>query len=769
MKLTDVIHAASSYYRGVLNFFNHPLDIVTQQGRRMVEDKIEEIDLPLGRGKTRDRPPTVPEEPEARSPLPSPNASLPVQSSTAWVSPFARRGTPATQPQQTESLVPERDLRGRWGKYRRVGEELKTEERVRWYAGVLTLNNKPVWIKQYLLPPHLFNAQEIRERKEKFAFVSNLNLRSHGGQDFRCVNVYEAIAPTAQENCCYLVCEVIPQSQTLQDYLHDQQVLDAQPVRQVLNQVLQTLWFLHHQKVRLPTGEIQYGLPHGNLNLKSLLIAPATAGEPLRADCPFFIHVTDLALWEHLFLPDTQRPSAPTAAQDLIDLGYVAWALLTGQALNPPRPNLLLEQAWITRNGQPIRDLALKQFIQKLIAGEFQADAETARQVLLHLPQVEQENEQTSPGFGDTAIAHATQQKFRHLLLLGLLGGCLGSVLWLGWWWLARSHPSTVVDSSPCCLREIPIPATATTYVTQAGGIWNKILRAENLVAFNQSLEQVLKQRDSRLINYRLQPISRDPVAAVQSGQAEFALTEWRDNLPAGLIQEEVAYDGLVVVVAFGDAERSQNIPAALQGKINFEHLRQLYTGNRAGWRIPENLKNWRVQLYQSDDPAAIARFERGVLREPEAIAQFRSTVAQSTKIVTLPTNQMFGEILKDFEQRNTIGIGFTRLSQMVNQCSVYPLAIGEQNQEVQPLAQHQNQPIHSNIDLCGDKGSYGANVNAFNTRTQPIYPLRYRLTVVYRQGSQMGRHYAAALKTDEGQALLNAAGLVPLRVLHNR
>jgi hypothetical protein len=130
----------------------------------------------------------------------------------------------------------------------------------------------------------------------------------------------------------------------------------------------------------------------------------------------------------------------------------------------------------------------------------------------------------------------------------------------------------------------------------------------------------------------------------------------------------------------------------------------------------------------------------------------------------------MLGEILQDFEQRHTIGIGFARLSQVINQCAVYPLAVGERGQAVQAVAQNQGQPINPNTDLCGDKGSYGSNVSAFNSESdllQRSYPLKFRLAVVYRQDSQAGHQFAAALKTDEGQALLSAAGLVPLRQLH--
>jgi len=784
MRLTDIIFRFSSVYRNVGTFIRHPGNILAQHGRRIAQNKLEEIEIPVGRDSSR----TASKPVERQRSLPAREASpererwqnrpepMPSQTRTSTataVQPALELKPPAIWNARSAEvpLLSEQDqIRGRWGRYRRVGDEVDIGDRVRCYSGILMLNNKPVMIKEYLLFERDFNSREIRERKEKFAALSNLNLRNGGGQDFRLVNVYEAIAsPHSPENRCYLISEPIPQSQTLRQSLtaHPEGFTSPQ-VRHLLGQVLQTLWFLHHQKVRFPSGEVQYGLPHGNLNLDSLLIVP----KPLlpdqsipEDDLQFFIYVTDLAIWEHLFLPASEAPPAPTPAQDLVDLGYLGFTLLTG---NTSRPNLLLEHPWET-----VTDTPLKEFLRQLAGGTFKADAEAARQALMQLPWPAPVLKD-GPLTVENVLAQEANHRFlRRLVILGLLGGFLGGVLWLGGRWLVGRSPTPAGPNQPCCLAAIAtLPNQPTTYVTEAGGIWASVLRSPHQVALGRTLEHVLQERDPRLQNYTLQTTDADIWTALNTGSAAFALTQWQEDLPEGFEQQEVAYDGLVAVVAFSDGKPSDpsekpltSMPEHLAGTLTLEQLRQLYTGMAEPQDLARSLEGWTVKRYVPADPQTVQHFEQTVLGGDRAdIQRFRDGA-----IAPLPINQMFSEILKDFEERNTLGIGFARLSQVINQCSVYPLALGEGGQEVQPLAQSQGGAIDPATDLCGDKGSYAANVRAFVPQRGVFpqhYPLRYRLAVVYRQDSEAGRSFAAALKTEEGQHLLNAAGLVPIRPL---
>jgi hypothetical protein len=178
------------------------------------------------------------------------------------------------------------------------------------------------------------------------------------------------------------------------------------------------------------------------------------------------------------------------------------------------------------------------------------------------------------------------------------------------------------------------------------------------------------------------------------------------------------------------------------------------------------------------DNLQAIQLFEQLVFKEEspqeftDLAKKLTGEVRQKIDRKLIDESYILGEILKDFEQDRTVGIGFGLLSRVFNQCAVYPLAVGEKGQEVQPLVQQLDgevKPIEPTTDLCDDKGSYWPDVEAFKSGR---YPLTYRLVVVYPKDemrSAAGKKFAELLKTDEGQRLLSEAGLVPLRILHGR
>lgn len=783
MKLTDIAFRLSSYVREASNFIRHPGQILAQEGRRVAQDKLEQVEVPVGRNDSRAsspaatrRPLTGDEREAGRSPYAQPRSATAVASRPPeQLSPTVPASPTAWEPRSaTIPLLSEQDqIRGRWGRYRRVGEVHSIGERTRCYEGILALNNKPVWIKEYLLFERDFNPKELRERKEQFAALTNLNLRNGCSQDFRLVNLCEAIAsPYSIDHRCYLISEPIPHSQTLRHYLATMPTgFASHQVRYLLSQVLQTLWFLHQQKVRLPSGKVKYGLPHGNLSLDSLLIAPkpSTASQGLEDDLQFFVYATDLALWEHLFLPVAIAPPEPTKAKDLEDLGYIGFYLLTGQLPDDSsRPNLWLEHPWET-----VIDLPLKQFIRELVNGEFQGNAEKARQHLLHLPAPEL-FEADRHAVVQREKQHQTERHLlRRIVLWGLLGGFLGGLLWVGGRWLTGRSLHAENPDAPCCLAAISLPNQPVTYTLEAGSIWHRILRSPHQVALGETLEQALQSRDPRLESYTAQIVEDNGLAALQAGTADFILTTWQEDLPEGFEQQVVAYDAFVAVVAFSDGTPTtsvngapiESIPERLDGRITLEHLRQLYGSFSLPAELAERFNGGAVQLYQPDDPTAVDYFEQRVLQgDRQAIQNFRAAA-----IEPLPINQMFSAILSDFEQRDTAGIGFAWLSQVINQCSVYPLALGEAGREVQPLMQQQGEAIDPMTDLCGDKGSYAPNSEVFTASRRFFssqYPLKYPLVIVYPQGSEAGHSFAEALQSDEGQHLLNAAGLVPLRPL---
>jgi hypothetical protein len=334
-------------------------------------------------------------------------------------------------------------------------------------------------------------------------------------------------------------------------------------------------------------------------------------------------------------------------------------------------------------------------------------------------------------------------------------------------------------SSEPCCLAQIDgVPSASVTYITEADGIWSYILNTVSLVSYKKTFVEELTIREPRLTTYTLNISNENIIEAIRLKRADFALTTFIKELPDDMEQVEVAYDGLVVFVAFSDNKRYQSVPNALNGKITLDQLREIYTTETlSNWSPPEGI-NQNIKVYMPvDNRQAVKLFEELVFKG-DPPQEFKKLPEKLIRDGPQKINQQFnesyilGEILKDFEQDQTVGVGFGLLSRVFNQCAVYPLALGKKGEEVQPLVQqvgNQVKPIEPTIDLCNDKGSYWPNVEAFKSAS---YPLIYRLVLVYPKDETRaiaGKKFAELLKTDEGQRLLSEAGLVSLRTLPKR
>ncbi|MEQ8962480.1 MAG: substrate-binding domain-containing protein, partial [Coleofasciculus sp. C2-GNP5-27] len=366
------------------------------------------------------------------------------------------------------------------------------------------------------------------------------------------------------------------------------------------------------------------------------------------------------------------------------------------------------------------------------------------------------------------------------LVLLLLLLLLLGLLIWL---LLGRNQPQTAMDTEPfpCCIEQVSgIPTGTFTYTAEAYGAWDYILEQPNLIAKDTTLAAELYQRQPKLeLNYQPVPTWTEAIAQVREEEAEFVIATPINRLGFSLDAEEVAHDGLVFFVAFSYAQRENSLPAALNGQISFEQLRLLYTGEITNWQELGG-PDLPVQLYVPPSDQAIELFKQRVLQQEtntsnsakfEALVQQRNQPSRSfanlgrPPIIRTQTFETLRQVIRDFEQRNIGAIGFDSLSKVLGQCSVYPLAIVDgENDPISPLVQDNQQPITPDTDLCNAKGSYGANVEAFIRQT---YPLAYPLAVIYpRDNSRppIGTKFAEILQTEEAQCLLSKTGLVPLR-----
>ncbi len=380
------------------------------------------------------------------------------------------------------------------------------------------------------------------------------------------------------------------------------------------------------------------------------------------------------------------------------------------------------------------------------------------------------------------------------LLLLAMLG-LLGAALW---WWTRRQTAlaQATTEQSPqlCCLDAATgVPRGTFRYAGDRTGTGTYIFKQPNLVLQGTTLEDELETHYSKLVlTYQSTPSTAAAIQQLQQGNVDFALsmgagtpsprlaptTEPLSGFGAiidGLQVTPVAWDALVAFVPFSYERRSQGLPRGLQGRLTFQQLRQLYTGQIMNWRELGG-PNLPVQLYVPTEPEAIALFEQRVLQDELTIAEFRrrldqaSTPLQITNdaappMISLPTFQILQATIRDFEEYGVGGIGFGALSRVFGQCAVYPLALqAEAGQFVQAVVRDQNgEAINPSIDLCADKGSYRRNWEAIISNQ---YPLSYTLNIVYPYDNSrppIGRKISEILRSHQSQKLLEQAGLVPV------
>jgi ABC-type phosphate transport system substrate-binding protein len=255
-------------------------------------------------------------------------------------------------------------------------------------------------------------------------------------------------------------------------------------------------------------------------------------------------------------------------------------------------------------------------------------------------------------------------------------------------------------------------------------------------------------------------------ITLVKMGMVDFGIVPAIYPLPPNLDSQIIGYDGLAVFVAFNYSQRSQGLTSSLNGALSLPEIEELYRGKVSEWHQLGGTK-LPVKLYAPDLEEARQVFEHFVLKQ---ITFDDLERAGDVEITTEPPFEMFRSVIRDFEQsrgsKQLGSVGFAPLSWVFGQCSVYPLAIQTNPNDlnpVQPLILDNGQAIKPSTDLCDQKGLYQANVDVFRTN---VYPLAYPLAVIFPRDNSLppaGRKFAEALITVEGQHLIREAGLVPL------
>jgi len=655
--------------------------------------------------------------------------------------------TPSLEPPESAIRFIGETIQGKLGSYM-VERWQEPRGRGQLFEGVCLESGEMVGVKEFLLAPGAFNRREAQARQNRFTNVGLLRLADGRQSHFRAIRPIEAIADDRSDQRCYLITPVTDLSPTLRAYLATAGAVPPVQARRLVAQLLQTLDFLHGQTFSLANGQPQAGLLHGHLGPDTVLWSEQ-GGEP-------FLYLCDFQQWEQLFAPPSMALEHPqvnheTIQPELQAVAEIGFYLLQGQV----GAEALSESAQTAGT-----DPNFEQFLRQLInPSRGFASAAKAHQTLLRLPSL-YSNEPIVLPEAEADTKPKQRSKFPLLAALSTLV-ILGGIAWTLRPNL-RSSRAAVADEPPvCCLTEISaVPAGRFTYTAVNQGSWQFVMQQQHLLKRGQSVSDAisLAQPDVEL-NYQPSSSISAALNRVEQGDVDFAIVPLLAPLPVDLIAQPLAYDGLAVVVPFSYAERRKGLPSTLKGEISLQEVEALYSSRQKEPRLQRS--SLPIERFAPTNAEAIEVFEQQVI----APLNF-----QELGLPQAPTLTMLRSLINRFEIDRLGGIGFSSLSQIRGQCSVYPLAIQgpnrqgqEQKHAVQPLILANGEDITPETDLCDRKGNYRPNVSVFQNGD---YPLSYPLAVVYASDNRripIGRKFAELMQTTEGQQLLSDAGLVPL------
>jgi len=601
------------------------------------------------------------------------------------------------------------------------------------------------------------------------------------------------------------VTNALPSSQCLAEHLATrQQPFSPIQVRELLRQVLQSLQYLQSYPVQWPNGTAQMGLPHGRLTLESLWIRFTEATVATQADS-FFVYLSRLALWEHLFYPGDppiqdiadNTQALCTLANDFAALGHIAFALLTRDTQANP--------AQLANWPDDTQARSLYPFVCRLLGigpEEPFRRPDRAIAALRALPatwEVPVETEPPAVEPDQTRTLNPVWWLAIGPALLGLGGGGLS-------WWQRRTGMPVLAGptcraADGCVLNLQPFEDTVTiTYDVEPGIAWHEsffrsldspVSLPDQAVLLEASLEARTEAASSKLMRASRDVRDRQELLSqIRRGDLQAGFVRGGQELPPGIAETTVAYDGLAIFVIYSDAQRDRNVLQRIDESISLADIRQLFTGQRQTIGKGDHpVKLYFPQGYdKSGNNAAetIALFRELVFDTAADQAQFdrmRRQVLATIAAQDPPPASIYAHMVDDFETQEStdqslIGIGFDRISRLNGQCSVYPLTLTHDRQTFPILMSHRG-PVDEQTDLCADRGAYWVNSDIFaspEASSQPGYPLGYAMAMAYPDTCESsaaeadcvtpGATLANQLLSLEGQYLLSEVGLVPVQPL---
>ncbi|ESA38831.1 serine threonine kinase [Leptolyngbya sp. Heron Island J] len=684
------------------------------------------------------------------------------------------------------TLQPGERLQGGWWGVYTIKSCVYAQDWIRRYDGLQDNGSEPVWIYEYCLDEEHWSAEEIDERKRRFKHLIDLNLRLGEGSDFRIVRPKDVIKPAG--NRVYLITRPVLQSLTLNEFLTQQPIpWTRSQIERFLSQVLQSLQYLQTYLVNWPGDRWEQKLSHGNLSGDCLWIRLPEGHTELN-EHPFFVYLGRFPLWEHLVWPHPMaehNDQMGSVDDDLQALAHITFDLIRGYPSDDDPANISL---WPDDDSMRV---LYPYILQILGRGEGFKSIDSALSVLQTLPANQYPvAEPEEPLVEESPVESSSFPS----LLLWLLGG--GLLLGLMVWFAAVLKPESreFACKLPCRLEDVESLGRnqSLRYGIEQGSSWEKAffstltspLKAPRPVSqFGEmtELQRTLQERDADFLLEKASNV-RIPrnllFASLRTNSLDTALIQNSPDLPSDLEKRTVGYDGITIFVTHSNAQRQDNIPNRLRGRISLQQLRRVLLDPNAP------LDGARVEIYWPEDEVTVNTL-RDILFERDAdklIFEQRYNEEQpfdSSSLVSQQRN-MYEHMLDDFEtnaradNEDIIGIGFNRISRLIGQCSVYPLALVDKGRTHHLFVDAHGAPIDQTTDLCGDKGTYWVNDRLFQP-SAVTYPLAYEMAVVYHrpvdvdscdrytEGCAKGQLLADKLLTPEGQYLLSEVGLVPV------
>ena len=309
VRLPDIVASGKRKVNETINIIRNPQAALYRFARRIVQNAYEGAELSTGDA----------EEPPSRQPCASPG---PIRR-RSWKtgSHYASSRQVLTGSRRSEEVV-EHDyieIKSRWDRYVLEKEPLEEGENFLLYRAKANSSDTYVQVKEYTLPEQVLRDKELFRRQQWFEQLISQNRKISHSPDFRLVKLLDGIYDRNSRRC-YLVTKPFDDTVSLEEYLEGIDSMDAFQIREVLRQVLETLQFLHDACwIKFPSEKQIKGIPHGNLNLNSLLIRRLD-NPNARSGEEFFVYVADLGLWEHLFLPPGLGQLYDDKSLDLGDL-----------------------------------------------------------------------------------------------------------------------------------------------------------------------------------------------------------------------------------------------------------------------------------------------------------------------------------------------------------------------------------------------------------------------------------------------------------------